>query len=120
MQKITNTQVLEYSTTKTPQPNEDMMQEIAHILQKHQALQRFGLVCIDDNYNSKQVMNENCILPQRWLVTTPKTPQSIDPKQVLETQWRLDVPGMLKACASTCETTPDGPHNVYTHKEQAQ
>jgi len=118
MQNTTHkTQAFEYgqiTEDNTMQPQEVMLQEIQQILKKHQALNRFGLTRIIGIYDPTIIMNENCLLNERLLITTPKTKEEIIPDEVLETQWRLDVPGMLKACRSTCENTPEG-HDGISH-----
>jgi len=123
MQDTSNkTVVFEYGeagTTNASMPQDAMMQEIKAILKNHNALNRFGLARISSEHNPQIVMNENCLLPQRWLVTTPKAKTTIAVNEVLETQWRFDVPGMLKACETTCENTPDG-HGHIGHSGQGQ
>jgi hypothetical protein len=121
MQTLTNAMVMEYGLAdEVALPEGAMMDEIAGILKRHGALDRFGLAVVGDEHMEGQVMNERCLLPERWLVCAPKAQVGIDPKEVKETKWRLDVAGMLKACANTCEASPDGPHLVYVHKEEKQ
>jgi len=98
-------------------PSQDMMTELTQVLKKHQALNRFGLTRIEGLPTTGKVMSESCLPEQRLLITTPKEKASVNPATNLETQWRLDMPGMLKACASTCEADASG-HSVISHKEQ--
>jgi len=100
-------------------PNPAMMDEIAQILKKHQALNRFGITRIEATHNPDSVKSESCWPEQRWLIMTDEAAHKVDDAISLETQWRLDVPGMLKACKSIC--TPDGnAHGVLTHKGDEQ
>lgn len=96
-------------------PSQEMMKELTQVLKKYQALNRFGLTRIEGVHAPGRVMSESCLPEQRLLVTAPKEKILVDPTTNLETQWRLDVPGMLKACASTCVADTDG-HSVLAHK----
>ena len=117
--KSSQTLVFEYGTTSsnTIYPSQEMMTELTQVLKKYQALNRFGLTRREDLHTPDKVMSESCLPEQRLLITTLKEKTSVNSATNLETQWRLDVPGMLKACESTCAADTDG-HRVLAHKEQ--
>ena len=116
MQKSPKPLAFEYGNAQeiTAHPDINMMDEIALILKKHNALQRFGLVQMNQKPSLDLVMNEQCLKSERKLITTITPKTDLKPTQVLETQWRLDIPHMLKACAATCEASPEG-HDRYNH-----
>jgi len=112
MQNLSNTLPFEYGAAiQSPlHPNEDMMQEIKHILQKHQALNRFGLTRIEGNDTPGVIMNETCDHAKRLLITTPQTQEEINASRNIETQWSLNATHTLKACKTTCTVSPDEQH----------
>ncbi|HAS43460.1 MAG TPA: hypothetical protein DCS93_23470 [Microscillaceae bacterium] len=115
MQNLSNTLPFEYGTTgQAPLcPNEEMMQEIKQILQKHQALNRFGLTRIDENNAPGMVMNETCDPAQRLLMTTPQTQAETHASPNIETQWSLNATHTLKACKTNCTVSPDEQHGKF-------
>lgn len=121
MQKSLTPLAFEYAvlSDNSPQPSQEMMDEIGQILKKHKALHRFGINQIVETYEASTVKNERCLPIERLLITTPKKAEHIDTSTSLETQWRLDVPGMLKACESRCVTDSTG-HRPILHKGEQE
>jgi len=117
-EKYSHSMAFEYGIVdNATHPSQEMMTELTQVLKKHQALNRFGLTRVEGLHTPGKVMSESCLPEQRLLITTAKEKALVNPATNLETQWRLDVPGMLKACESTCAADTDG-HRVLAHKEQ--
>jgi len=102
---------LEYSNDQTSPlpPDEHMMGEIIQILKKYQALNRFGLMRIDDDTKlpTHLVMTESCDPINRQLISKPESRKPLTVATV-ETQWSFNQPGMLKACTGKCIPRPEG------------
>lgn len=112
MQNISNTHLpFEYGEADQANvtPPVAMLQEIRQILKKHQALNRFGLVQMDHTTQlpQGQVMSESCDILNRQLHSIP-TQKDASGQANVETQWRLDLPHLLKQCTVDCAPDRDG------------
>ena len=124
MQNISNhTLPFEYSEADqaSVKPSTEMLQEIGQILKKYQALNRFGLVQMDHTTQlpQGQVMSESCDILNRQLHSIP-TKKDASGQANVETQWRLDLPHLLKQCTVDCAPDRDGHSGDHTQTTQIE
>lgn len=111
MQTSPNSLTFEYRTANEviTHPSEEMMSEITQILKKHNALNRFGLMHLSETHLPENlVMHESCNVKRRHLFSSPQLKGLHTNNNTVETQWRLDMPEMIKACVGECRAKPEG------------
>ncbi|OJJ23247.1 hypothetical protein BKI52_02515 [marine bacterium AO1-C] len=107
----------EYGDASTPQPNAQMISELQTILTKYQALNRFGLMAIqEDELQPGEIMNETTDTFARTQIVKPAAIKGLGPKTV-KTGWRLNKTGALQACSNVCEPSSQG-HDTQHKKTQ--
>lgn len=80
--------------------------EIRSVLEKHGALQRFGLTLLHDHFDiaEDEVLVEDIDAENRILTSRPqKITGTVD---AIETSWRLDDPQGRSRCRSVCVNDP--------------
>ena len=83
-------EVVEYS-----EKDEPLFQELAAVLSKHGALDRFGISLLHRHFdlNDNEVLLEITHVKDRRQVTSPVSREELETMHILETSWRLDSKG---------------------------
>ncbi|GAA5124103.1 hypothetical protein GCM10025762_48610 [Haloechinothrix salitolerans] len=91
--------------------------EIRAVLQKYDALQRFGVTLLHEHFDigDDEVLVESVDVVNRVLSSTPGKPNRRP--GVIETSWRLDDPVGRQRCETLCIRDRDIDGNEY-HRQQ--
>jgi len=98
----------------TPKDN-DLMSDIYNTLKKHNALKRFGISLLQDDYivGSDEVLIEHTSMSKRTQLITPHKKSEIPNAPIIDTNWRLDTGVPVMSCQ--CITGgPEGGHQHYS------
>jgi hypothetical protein len=88
------------------------IEEIKSVLERHGALQRFGLCLLHDHFEvaDDEVLVERVDPINRVLVSQPEHVEALADVASIETSWRLDSATALTACRSSCVPGANGSH----------
>jgi hypothetical protein len=83
------------------------MDEVREVLERHGALQRFGLTLLHQHFDiaEDEVLVESIDVENRILLSTPKKVATIGAS--VETSWRLDDPTRQQVCETLCQPDRD-------------
>lgn len=84
--------------------DEPILEELKAVLEKHGALQRFGVMLLHDHFpiRDNEVMVEFEEAAQRQLISQPMEKTEVEKYEFIETQWRLDTGQALALCRKVC------------------
>ena len=95
--------------------DEACLVELRAVLEKHNALQRFGVLLLHEHFEiaADEVLVERCDELRRILTITPIKQNSLR-GNVLETSWRLDTREPSHRCKSRCERAQAGHRDIHS------
>ena len=91
-----------------------LMSDIYNTLKKHNALKRFGVSLLQDDFavGSDEVLIEHTSMSKRTQLITPHSKSAIPNAPIIDTNWRLDTGVPIMSCQ--CITGgPEGGHQHY-------
>lgn len=91
--------------------------ELREVLARHGKLDRFGVTLLHHHFavGTDEVLVEECDVEGRTLVTRPRKLGALGATPAIETNWRLDVKGVIAACTQVCTYDDDHNHIRSTH-----
>jgi hypothetical protein len=92
--------------------DEACFKELKEVLQKHNALTRFGISLLHDHFDidDDEVLVETCDPERRILISQPVKRSDLAGVELVETNWRLDAEQAIKTCRAACVRGPGGGH----------
>jgi hypothetical protein len=86
--------------------DEKLFDELRAVLEKHGAIARFGITLLHKHFDvaDDEVLVEVCDRESRTLLTRPLPATGLSATNVIETNWRFDVPNVVaRKCWQVCE-----------------
>jgi hypothetical protein len=93
--------------------DQDLFDELASVLRKHGASSRFGITLLHKHFQlaDGEILVEVCDADARTLTTRPQPRTDLGTTNVIETNWRFDLPNIVsQTCWSVCEDDGVGGH----------
>ena len=86
-----------------------VMDEVKAILEKHGALERFGLTLLHSHFDlaPDEILVETVDVSKRTLKVQPVPAGEVRPSDLVATSWRLDGPGYQPLCGTYCHRSGD-------------
>lgn len=102
-----------HDVTSLSESDAPMVQEIVEVLNKYNALDRFGLMLLHQHFpiSDDEVLLESTDLAARTQIIRPVPKSSLESFDYVETSWRLDTGKPMMHCA--CRTDKYGNHTHY-------
>jgi hypothetical protein len=95
--------------------DEPLIKEIAAVLKKHNAIDRFGLTLLHQHFDTSddEVMVEATDVDNRTQTIAPMPKVAIGDMPVIETAWRLDPDSCKPMMSCMCIKNPKGDHWMH-------
>jgi hypothetical protein len=97
--------------------DEACLGDIRAVLQRHGALQRFGVMLLHEHFDlaPDEVLVETVDPSTRTLTIRPAKKAEVDNEPSLPTSWRLDSPDALLECRTQCIPAGDAHGHAHMH-----
>jgi len=95
------------------------MLDVRAVLERHGALQRFGLSLLHKHFelSEGEILVESCDRARRVLVCRVERAGDVTARRLIPTSWRLDSIDVLQGCKQWCGIDPDTNAHVGGHTE---
>jgi hypothetical protein len=102
--------------------DEACIREVKEIIERHGKLGRFGLTLLHNHFPiaEDEVMVELCDPESRTLTIRPVKKPELANVSLVETNWRLDIPGALAYCMQLCQQVSDSRTKEISHNKLHQ
>jgi hypothetical protein len=99
--------------------DEECIREIKEVLERHGKLRRFGLTLLHNHFHLEEdeVLLESCDPSSRTLTIKPAKKHEVAGVSLVETNWRLDIPGALAYCMQSCQQVSDYKTKTISHNK---
>lgn len=92
--------------------DERCFEELREVLRRHDAVGRFGVLLLHSHFDLDvdELLVETVDLPSRTMTIAPTKRTAPQLENAVQTQWRLDEPGVVMTCVQYCQLNDAGGH----------